>query len=73
MADRITYIGLDVHTEGIVVAVAAGGLRGEFREYGRIEGWQIRGPPVVDRGGLELPLPSPGSAASCCGRRTSPS
>jgi hypothetical protein len=26
MADRITYVGLDVHKEGIVVAVAAGGL-----------------------------------------------
>src|SRR2546428_7808581 len=36
MADRITYVGLDVHKESIVVAVAAGGLRGEVREYGRI-------------------------------------
>jgi len=36
MADRITYVGLDVHKEGIVVAVAAGDLRGEVREYGRI-------------------------------------
>src|SRR3984893_2215594 len=36
MADRITYVGLDVHKEGIVVAVASGGLRGEVREYGRI-------------------------------------
>jgi transposase len=36
MADRITYVGLDVHKEGIVVALAAGGLRGEVREYGRI-------------------------------------
>ena len=32
----ITYVGIDVHKEGIVVAVAAGGLRGEVREYGRI-------------------------------------
>ena len=32
MADRITYVGLDVHKEGIVVAVATGGLRGEVRE-----------------------------------------
>src|SRR5437899_7173830 len=36
MADRITYVGLDVHKDTIVVAVAAGGLRGEVREYGRI-------------------------------------
>ena len=36
MSDRITYVGLDVHKEAIVVAVAAGGLRGEVREYGRI-------------------------------------
>ena len=36
MADHITYVGFDVHKEGIVVAVAAGDLRGEVREYGRI-------------------------------------
>src|SRR5260370_20078515 len=36
MADRITYVGLDVHKESIVVAVAVGGLRAEVREYGRI-------------------------------------
>jgi len=36
MGDRITYIGLDVHKEAIVVAVAEGGLRGEVREYGRV-------------------------------------
>jgi len=34
--DRITYIGLDVHKDGIVVAVAEGGRRGEVRNYGRI-------------------------------------
>ena len=28
MADRITYVGLDVHKESIVVAVAVDGLRG---------------------------------------------
>ena len=36
MGDRITYVGLDVHKEGIVVAVAQGGIRGEVRAYGRI-------------------------------------
>src|ERR1700746_3810966 len=36
MGDRITYIGLDVHKDGVVVAVAEGGIRGEVREYGRI-------------------------------------
>src|SRR6266481_8434483 len=34
--DRITYVGLDVHKEGIVVAVAEDGVRGEAREYNRI-------------------------------------
>ena len=36
MGYRITYVGLDVHKGGIVVAVAEGGLRGEMRDYGRI-------------------------------------
>jgi hypothetical protein len=36
VGDRITYVGLDVHKEGIVVAEAEGGIRGEVREYGRI-------------------------------------
>src|ERR1700674_4613881 len=35
MADRITYVGLDVHKESIVVAVASGGLRGGVGGYGR--------------------------------------
>ena len=34
--DRITYVGLDVHKDAVVVAIAEGGLRGEVREYGRI-------------------------------------
>ena len=36
MGDGITYVGLDAHKEGIVVAVAEGGIRGEVREHGRI-------------------------------------
>jgi hypothetical protein len=36
MGDRIRYVGLDVHKESIVVAVAEGGARGEIGEYGRI-------------------------------------
>jgi hypothetical protein len=34
--DRITYLGLDVHKDAVVVTMAEGGLRGEVREYGRI-------------------------------------
>jgi hypothetical protein len=36
LGDRITYVGLDVHKDRIVVALAEGGLRGEVRDYGRI-------------------------------------
>jgi hypothetical protein len=32
----MTYTGLDVHKDGIVLAVAKGGLRSEVRDYGRI-------------------------------------
>ena len=45
MGDRITYVGLDVHKDGIVVAVADGGIRGEVREYGRI----ANTPTALDR------------------------
>src|ERR1700745_3794545 len=34
--DRIRYVGLDVHKEGIVVAIAEDGIRGAVGEYGRI-------------------------------------
>jgi transposase len=36
MADRITYVGIDVHKRSIAVAVASGGLWGEVRQYGRV-------------------------------------
>src|SRR5215831_14861907 len=36
VGDRITYVGLDVHKDWIVVALAEDGLRGEVRDYGRI-------------------------------------
>jgi transposase len=36
MGDRTTYVGLDVRKDGVVVAVAEGGIRGEVRDYGRI-------------------------------------
>ena len=46
MADRITYVGLDVHKESIVVAVAFGGLRGEVRNTAgsrtRRRRWTVR-------------------------------
>jgi transposase len=45
VGDRITYIGLDVHKEGIAVAVAEGGIRGEVREHGRI----ANTPAALDR------------------------
>src|SRR5580704_12468607 len=45
VGDRITYVGLDVHKDGIVVAVAEGGLRGEVRDYGRI----ANTPAALDR------------------------
>src|SRR5437762_12021648 len=34
--DRITYVGLDVHKDAVVLAMAEGGIGGEVREYGRI-------------------------------------
>src|SRR5246127_2444548 len=43
--DRITYVGLDVHKEGIVVAVAEGGTGGEVRDYG----WIANSAGALDR------------------------
>jgi len=45
VGDRITYVGLDVHKQGIVAAVAEDGLRGEVRDYGRI----ANTPTALDR------------------------
>src|SRR5438128_12569033 len=60
MADRITYLELDVHKESIVVAIAAGGLRGEVREYDRI----ANTPAALDR--LLRKLGSDGKALRFC-------
>jgi hypothetical protein len=34
MNETITYVGLDVHKETIVVALADGGARGDVRAFG---------------------------------------
>lgn len=56
MGDRITYTELDIHKEGIVVAIAEDGTRGEVREYGRMANTsaalQIRGAKEELRQGI---------------------
>jgi len=53
LGDHITYVGLDVHKDGIVVAVAEGGRRGELREYGRIVHTPAALQPLVRKLGQE--------------------
>src|SRR5258708_13642393 len=65
MADRITYVGLDVHKESIVFAVASGGLRGEVREYGRIANTATALDRLLRKLGTGFPLPS--GAGNCSG------
>ena len=36
MANRSTFVGLDVHKESIAVALAEGGRFGEVRAYGTL-------------------------------------
>ena len=45
MGDRISYVGLDVRKDTIVVAVAEDEARGEVREYGRM----ANTPAALDR------------------------
>ncbi|HTT79345.1 MAG TPA: hypothetical protein VMF86_06665 [Stellaceae bacterium] len=68
MADRITYVGLDVHKDTVVVAMAEGSLRGEIREYSRIANTAAAldrlmrklGDGGGDRGALVFSLPGTG-------------
>src|SRR5258708_3554886 len=60
MADRITYVGLDVQKEGVVGGVGSGGLREEVGEYGGI----ANTPTALDR--LLRKLGGDGVSLRCC-------
>jgi transposase len=42
MGQSIIYVGLDVHKDTIVVALAEAGLRGKVRQPGSIRNTQLR-------------------------------
>jgi voltage-gated potassium channel Kch len=54
LGDRITYVGLDGHKDGIVVAVAEGGLRREVQEYARIANMPAALQPAAAHGPSEF-------------------
>jgi transposase len=53
LGDRITYVGLDAHKDGIVVGGSGTRLRGEVRDYGRIANTPAALQPLVRKVGHE--------------------
>jgi hypothetical protein len=49
--DRITYVGLDVHKDAVVVAMAEGGIRGEVANTAAALDWLMR---KLGDGGVRL-------------------